>query len=240
MITVLVDPHELAGEEVVVEGNAYRHLFRARRLAVGARLRVVDGAGRARWAEVARVDRKTGLLCLEDPAPSHEASEHVELLVAVLRRERASWLVEKATEIGVSAVRFLETERTVRDPTEGAFARFERVAAAALEQCHRSRLPEITGPHPWEELPNLLQALPDRRLLDAGADDVASFGGPAAMDRPAGLLVGPEGGWTDAERDRLRALGARIVSLGPRVLRIETAGVVGAALLLCPGSRDAR
>lgn len=240
MITVLVDPRELAGQEVVVRDDTYRHLFRARRLAVGARLRVVDGAGRARWAEVAHVDRETGRLRVGEPAPSHEAPQRVELLVASLRRERASWLVEKATEIGVAAIRFLETERTVRELTDNAFARLGRVAAAALEQCHRSRLPEITGPHPQEDLPQILRSLEDRRLLDAGAEEAAEFGGPAREDRPAGLLVGPEGGWTDAEREHLLDLGARPVTLGPRILRIETAAVVGAGLFLCTGSASAR
>lgn len=240
MITVLVEREEWGHDEVVVEGDAYRHLFRARRLAVGDRLRVVDGVGRACWAEVAHVDRRTGRLRLGEAAPDHEAPQRVELLVAALRRERASWLVEKATEIGVAAIRFLETERTVRELTDNAFARFGRVAAAALEQCHRSRLPEITGPHPLGDLPSIVQALPDRRLLDAGAGDGAEFGGPAVADRPAGLLIGPEGGWTGDERHRLVELGARPVSLGPRVLRIETAAVVGAGLLLCVGASGMR
>ncbi len=240
MITVLVDPEELAGEEAVVRDDAYRHLFRARRLAVGDRLRVVDGAGRARWAEVVHVDRKIGRLGLGEPAPLHEAPQRVELLVAPLRRERASWLVEKATEIGVAAVRFLETEHTVRELSGNAFARLRRVAAAALEQCHRSRLPEISGPHGWEEVSGLLRDLPDRRLMDAGAGEGLDFGGPAVAERPAGLLVGPEGGWTDAEREHLVGLDGRPVSLGPRVLRIETAAVVGAGLLLCTDGPSAR
>lgn len=240
MITVLVDPEELTGEEVVVRDDAYRHLFRARRLAVGDRLRVVDGAGRARWAEVVHVDRKTGRLGLAEPAPLHEAPQRVELLVAPLRRERASWLVEKATEIGVAAVRFLETEHSVRELTDNAFARLRRVAAAALEQCHRSRLPEISGPHGWDQVDGLLRGLPDRRLLDAGADEAMDFGGPATADRPAGLLIGPEGGWTDAEREHLLGLEARPVSLGSRVLRVETAAVVGAGLLLCAVGPSAR
>ena len=240
MITVLVEGQEWGEGEVTVQGDAYRHLFRARRLAVGDRLRVVDGAGRACWAEVAHVDRRTGRLRLGEPAPDHEAPQRVELLVASLRRERASWLVEKATEIGVAAVRFLATERTVRELTDNAFARFDRVAAAALEQCHRSRLPEITGPHAWEDISSILLSLSDVRLLDAGAEDGADFGGPAVADRPAGLLIGPEGGWTDEERNRLVELGARPVSLGPRVLRVETAAVVGAGLLLCVGASGVR
>ena len=69
---LLVTPAELAGERVVVEGEPYRHLFRARRLATDARLRLVDGEGRARWAEVAAIDRRRAELRLLGPAPTHD------------------------------------------------------------------------------------------------------------------------------------------------------------------------
>lgn len=93
MITHLVSPDAFKGDEVVVDGQVYRHLFRARRLAVGARLRVVDGQGRARWAEVAGIDRRQARLVLGDGAPAHEPAYELTLIVAALRPERASWLV---------------------------------------------------------------------------------------------------------------------------------------------------
>lgn len=231
MITLLLDPETFGGEEARIEGDSYRHLFRARRLAAGQRLRVVDGRGEARWAEVAAVGRAAGRLRLGEPAPSHEPALRLEILSAALRRERASWLVEKATELGVAAVRFLTTARTPREFGEGTFERFRRVAAAALEQCHRARLPEITGMHPWGKLPELLGPLEDRRFLDPAG----SLSQPGEAAAPVGLLVGPEGGWTGEERDALLALGCRPQGLGPRVLRVETAAVAGAALLLCTG-----
>lgn len=229
MITLLLGPDDFAAEEATVEGEAYRHLFRARRVAVGDRLRVVDGRGSARWAKVTEVHRQRARLTLGDEAPDHEPGRRVELLVAALRKERASWLVEKATELGVAAVRFLQTERTPREFGEGTFERFHRVAAAALEQSQRARLPEISGMHRWEELPDLLTAFPHRYFLDAAgaAWEVAGGGGPVA------LLVGPEGGWTGGERDTLLARKCRPLSLGSRVLRVETAALAGAALVLC-------
>lgn len=230
MITVLLDAAELEGEEARITGDAYHHLFRVRRLAVGEILRVVDGRGRARWGEVVAVGRQSGQVRLGEEAPGHEPALRVELLVAALKRERASWLVEKATELGVAAVRFLHTARTARRFGADTFQRFGRVAAAALEQCHRARLPEITGMHPWDELPELLAGVLDRRFLDAAGVP----GGPGRGTAPVALLVGPEGGWTGGERDELLAFGCRPMTLGPRVLRVETAAVAGAALILCP------
>lgn len=230
--TLLLTPELLAGDEAAVEGDAYRHLFRARRLAVGDRLRVVDGVGAARWAEVVEVDRRRGRLRLLDPAPPGESDLRLELLVAAPRKERASWLVEKATELGVVAVRFLASERSPRSLGPGTRERLLRVAASALQQCGRSRLPEVTGVHPWSELPGLLEGIDDRWYLDTGAAP-GTWGGVASAGGGGGaVLVGPEGGWTEGEAEELRSLGCRAVGLGERVLRVETAAIVAAAALL--------
>ncbi|MBV8199440.1 MAG: RsmE family RNA methyltransferase, partial [Acidobacteria bacterium] len=151
---------------LMVEGDAYRHLFRARRVGAGERLRVVDGEGRARWGEVIRVGRSAALVELAEPAAPNEPRLHLELLVATLRPERASWLVEKATEIGAGAVRFLNTERGPRSFGAGTAERLRRVAAAAVEQCHRARCPEVTGPHPFAEVAALAAGARRRWLLD--------------------------------------------------------------------------
>jgi 16S rRNA (uracil1498-N3)-methyltransferase len=239
LITLLVDPARFAaaGGELVVEGAAYRHLFRARRLAAGERLRVVDGEGRARWGEVVRVGRAAAVVALGGPAAANEPALRLELLVATLRPERAAWLVEKATELGAAAVRFLNTERAPRGFGEGTLARLRRVAAAAVEQCHRARRPEVSGPHPLADLPRLAAAARRRWLLDPQGP---AFDRPAPSPAPGGpppmdaLLVGPEGGWSPAELDLLAAAGWHRISLGPRVLRIETAALAATALLLLP------
>jgi len=246
--TLVLDPERLASlaldemTEVAVEGDAYRHLFRARRLAVGDRLRVVDGAGAARWAEVVAVDRRTGTLRLLEPAPTHEPAYRLELLVGTPKKDRAATLVEKATEVGVAAVRFVATERSPRDVGSGTLARLRRVAVAAVEQCGRSRVPELSGVHAWEELPGLLEPAGDRWLLDAEPAPVdRAVAGPDPWRRTAdagAVLIGPEGGWSAAELQELRGietldgLGCRRAWLGERVLRVETAAVVAAAAVL--------
>ena len=235
MITLLRPPADLDRAEVEVESDAYRHLFRARRAAAGERVRLADGAGRARWGEVVSVGRSAATVRVGGEAPANVPAARVHLLVGAPRKERASWLVEKATELGVAAVRLLETERTPREFGAGTLRRLERVAAAALEQSHGSRLPELSGTHPWAEVPALLAAAGDdaaRWALDTeGADatgrDLAPGPGGSTV-----LLVGPEGGWTDAERADLVRWGCRAATLGPTTLRVESAALAGAALLL--------
>lgn len=228
MITLLADPAAFDALDLRVEGEPYKHLFRARRLTVGDRIRVVDGAGRARWSEVARIDRAAAVLTLGGPAPDNEPEVRLALLVPALRPERTSWLVEKATEIGVAAIHFLHMERAPRDFGAGTLARLRRVAGAAVEQCHRSRVPFITGPHEWSELALLTAGVEARWVMDT-AEDAAGWG---AVEKTGALLIGPEGGWSERERKELRAAGWRAVGLGARVLRAETAAVVGTAAVL--------
>jgi 16S rRNA (uracil1498-N3)-methyltransferase len=234
VISLLVAPAELDAASLTVAGDAYRHLFRARRLAAGEGLRLTDGAGRARWGEVVAVDRRAATVRVLGAAPDHEPDRRLHLLVAAPKKERAAWLVEKATELGVASVALLATRRTPRELAGGTLGRLRRVAAAAVEQSHRSRLPELSGTHGWEEVPALLAARPagPRWLLDTGA---VAAGGEALRLGPGEdgvLLVGPEGGWADEERRELAGLGCRPVGLGPTVLRVETAALAGAALVL--------
>jgi len=182
---------------------------------------------------VARVDRTSATVTLSEPASSAEPAFRLELLVPTCRPERASWLVEKATELGVHGIHFLNTARAPRELTEGSHDRLRRVAVAALEQCHGSRLPEITGPHPWREVARLTAAAGPRRwFLDTEA--AAETGWGEVGGDVGALLVGPEGGWDPGERRDLLTAGWRPVHLGERILRLETAALAGAAVLLLP------
>jgi len=233
MITVLVSASELAGERVEVSGERYRHLFRARRAEIGEAVRVVDGAGVARSGVVEVVGKTRGTLLLGEASAANDPVRRVELWVAPPKPERAAWMVEKASELGVAAVRFVATARAPRDYGSAAFERLRRVAVAGLEQSHGARLPEITGMHAWSECLERAAIAPWRAVLEArgGAfGDLPVSGGSAA----AALLVGPEGGFSEPELAELASRGVPPWSLGVRALRVETAAVVAAALLLAP------
>lgn len=234
MITILATSEALAaGGDLKIEGDRYRHLFRARRTEVGERLRVVDGLAAACWGEVVQVGRSEARVRLEGPAPTNEPVFQLTLGVPTCRPERAAWLVEKATELGVVRIAFVHSERAPRELGHGTFDRLRRVAGAAVEQCHRTRVPEISGPHSWKDLAVLLEGAANRWVLDTVP---ASADGEPWADRNGGggaLLVGPEGGWTEGERAALRQAGCRPVHLGDRVLRLETAAIAGAAIVLC-------
>lgn len=229
--TLVVPPEALAAETWRIEGEAHHHLFRVKRLATGDALRLTDGAGRARFAEVVTISKREALARLCDEAPGNEPPLAVELFVAPPKPERAAWLVEKATEVGVAAVRLLPAERGARDLGEAQLARLRRVAIAAVEQSGRAVVPAIGASEP---LPALIEALSAAgaaiRVLDAGGSPVELAAGAARV----AVLVGPEGGWSPAERELFDRLLLTRWSLGDRILRVETAALVAAGLLLAP------
>lgn len=225
--TVVVEPEELAGTSLELSGDAHHHLFRARRLASGESLRVVDGMGSARWGRITGVGPDRATIELGAAAPANEPAINVELWVAPPRSRRAAWMIEKATEIGVSAVHFVLADRAAREVAPQALERLRRVAVSAVEQCHRARVPGISGPYPWEACLERLDPTTTRVLAPGGGLLVPD---PSASS--ISLLVGPEGGWTPTELAQLSGLGVASIGLGPRVLRVETAAVVAAALAL--------
>jgi 16S rRNA (uracil1498-N3)-methyltransferase len=229
MTTLLVTPESFERESLTVEGDPYRHLFRASRLGVGDGLRVVDGRGNARSAAVAGVGRRSAELRLGAPVPDNEARRSVEVLVAPPKIGRASWMVEKLTEVGVRAIHFWMTERGPRSYGAANLERLRRVAVAAVEQCERSLVPELEN-RAWGEGVERLRSFGRRWLLTPGAPPAPKL----EPDDPAplALLVGPEGGWTDEELAELDRLPCAAFGLGSRILRVETAAVVGAARAL--------
>jgi 16S rRNA (uracil1498-N3)-methyltransferase len=197
-------------------------------MGAGERLRVVDGKGGARWAEIVGLGRSSAEIVLTTQAPSNEPAHELHLWAAYPRPERAAWLVEKATEVGVATIGFLRCHRSSRPVAPSQLARLRRVAIAAVEQCHRARVPELAGERPFEQLLELPRAL--------GAS--GWFLHPEATAPPGGapgpwvLAVGPEGGWSAEELTALGESGLTPALLGERSLRVETAAVVGAAMLL--------
>jgi 16S rRNA (uracil1498-N3)-methyltransferase len=150
----------------------------------------------------------------------------VHLLIAAVRSERLSWIVEKATELGASRVTLVVSERTQSFRARAAIAeRLSRVAREAAKQSEAARWPAIEGPLSLSEvLPAETSSM--RLILDPSGEPF-----PATLAaEPAALLVGPEGGWTDRELAAAVGAGWRAVSVAAGKLRAETAAVAGLAL----------
>lgn len=226
----LVSTQALTSGAFTLEGPEGGHAARVLRLGPGDPIRLFDGKGRRWLGRVERVngDQVAGTLLEEafDPPPSLR----LHLQPALVPRERFEDLLTHCTELGASSFRPVVTERTgVRPKGETKLERWEKVALAACKQCGRSRLPELHAPLP---LAAALAGLKGSAALIAWEGEKPG----AVPDLPASgdlhVFIGPEGGFTEAEVDQARAAGAQPLSLGPLVLRSETAATAAAALVL--------
>ncbi|MEI7704252.1 MAG: RsmE family RNA methyltransferase [Deltaproteobacteria bacterium] len=223
-----VPPERIEGAVARPDAPSLHYLAGVLRLAPGAPVEVFDGAGSA-WD--ATFDGETLRLGERRPAPLPGAT--VWLAFALARGEKGDWIVQKGTELGLSRIVPWQGERSVVRLEPGRASerarRWERIAAEAARQCGRSDVPEVAVPG---TLAAALTAPPGfvRLVFHAGAGaPIASVVSPAAPGYLA--VVGPEGGLTDREVDACLSAGCALASLGPRVLRAETAAVTAAALL---------
>lgn len=212
---------------MLVEGNAAHYLLSVMRLKAGDIVLLFDGLS-GEWAARAEQLRKRDLIlrCFEQTLPLETVPDFW-LCIAPIKKGRIDLVAEKACELGVARLIPVRTERSVVDKVNLDRLRSHLVEAA--EQCGRTALPDLSD---LISLAQLLDDWPSERTLffadEAGGEpmtaDFAKYRGAAA------LLVGPEGGFTPAERDLIRALpAARPISLGPRILRAETAAIAATA-----------
>lgn len=226
-----------AGAGIALDEGQARHVGGVLRLDVGDTLRVfnaVDGEWRARVAEKSKRGMR---VAVETHLRAAQASPDITLFFAPLKRQATDWVVEKATELGVRQMRPVITQRTVAETVR--LDRLRMIARDAAQQCERFDLPQFSEPTP---LPNAFERSGVGAVIyadEAGDDDTAAWGGDAGRAPPIldvlralkvfgglGVLIGPEGGFTADERRMLRNLSfVKPVSLGPRILRAETAVV---------------
>jgi 16S rRNA (uracil1498-N3)-methyltransferase len=221
-----LDPEEFAADEVNLSGSRARRLREVLRLRDGAQLEVFDGQGRQRAARIIASGR--GLVTLavgEAIAPAPDPPVPVVVVCAFPRASRGDWLVEKATEVGVAQLIPRVTARSVLDPGDGRYARWRRIAIEAAEQCERCFIPAIGGEPPAGA--THIVAHPEATTSIREAVEALPQTPEAIV-----LHIGPEGGWSANEVEEFREAGAHFVSLGPRLMRVETAAVIAAAQLL--------
>ena len=220
-----------AGSTLALPAGAARHV-QVLRLQPGDALTLFDGRGGEYEARITRMGRsEVQVLVGTHHAIERENAVSVQLALAMPANDRMDWLVEKATELGVTAIQPLVAERSVlRLAGERAAkkqAHWQAVAVAACEQCGRNRVPTV---HPVQPLADWLasQSQPGLVLSLRGASQPIAA---VAADRPLTLLSGPEGGFAPGEEEAAFARGWTAVHLGPRVLRAETAPLAALSVL---------
>lgn len=223
-----------AGRRESLKGDAANHIARVLRLGAGAAVTLFDGRGGEYRGLIEQVRKDCVVVEIgEWRAVERESPLSLTLAQGVSRGERMDWVVQKASELGVTRILPILTERSVvrLDTRQAArkSAHWRGIAVAACEQSGRNRVPEVAAPVSLGELLGSIESGLDRALLSPAGENTV-----AALERPAAgliVLIGPEGGLAESERRSALDAGFRAVRLGPRVLRTETAAIAALTLL---------
>jgi 16S rRNA (uracil1498-N3)-methyltransferase len=233
-------PHLTGGDSCELDGAEFHHLTRVMRARPGDQIVLFDGAGHAADAEVVDLSKSRASLRILNRTRDVEEGPIVVLATAVPKADRFRWLVEKATELGVSRLIPLQTARSITEPGS---TKLEKMRATVVEACKQSGRNQLMTIDPFTEWQSFLSgAGAIGRLIVAdpsGAPcptlrEMSQRGEMKQGQRPLVIVIGPEGGLTDAEVTQAREAGGCCVSLGPRILRTETAAIALAALYLLP------
>jgi 16S rRNA (uracil1498-N3)-methyltransferase len=222
------------GRQHTIEGDAANHIARVLRLEPGAPLIVFDGRGGEYAARIDSLRKKAVIIAVQERAPSsRESSLSLTLVQGVSRGERMDLVVQKATELGVTAIVPVLTERTVvkldSKQSERKLAHWHGIAVAACEQSGRDKIPDIVAPLPLHDFLRAMDPQATRLLLSpTGTQRVNELKAP---ERKIVVLIGPEGGLSETEQRSAIGAGFFAVRMGPRVLRTETAAVAALTLL---------
>jgi len=205
---------------VELDGGQANYLGNVLRLGPGAELLIFDGFSGEWVARIAEAGKRHMTLLVERLTREAESIPDLWLAFAPVKRAQTDWLVEKATELGIARLIPVLTQRTIAERVR--LERLQSIAIEASEQCGRTRVPEILEPMPLKRFIGELD--PDRHVYFADEGGGEAAAGTFA-EGPAVILIGPEGGFTEEERAFVRGSGASAISLGPRILRAETAAL---------------
>lgn len=233
----------IASDRVTLDGPEAHHLQHVMRATVGEHVTLFDDSGAEFIAVVEILNRSdVALRVVERRNVDRELPFPLTVGVALPKGDRQKWLVEKLTELGVTTLVPLTTERGIAQPTEGALERLGRSVIEAAKQCGRNRLMQLAKPQTWHDWisnnslagdprsPDLATTLARRLIAHPGGSPLAQINLAAML--PTHIAVGPEGGLTDAELAAAIDAGWQPVDLGPRILRVETAAVALAAAIV--------
>ena len=215
-------------------GADSEHLVKVLRLEPGQMLEISDNR-KVYLAEVETARKSLVSFAIKEELHTPEPGVNLTLLAALFKFDRFEWLVEKATELGVAAIQPVEAVRSERGLAQAAAkrrARWQKIALESSQQARRAHLPEV---HPTVSFKNAIRSQFDvRMLLDEtpGAKAIwEQIPKERSQNQLVAILLGPEGGWTEGERDDALEAGWISCGLGPTVLRAETAGVAALSII---------
>ena len=214
------------GMELRIESGQAHYLLSVMRMKPGGAVKLFDDRTGEWLAEVAQTGKRDLIVRIAAKLREREAVPDLWLCAAPIKRGRIDWVAEKACELGVARLVPVATRRAVVDKLNAERLRAHMIEAA--EQCERTALPDLAD---MTGLDALLRAWPAERALFFADEEGGAPFAQAIQPGPAAILIGPEGGFDPAEREAIRAVPAAVpISLGPRILRAETAAIAAVSV----------
>lgn len=234
----IIEPGYAPGDAAALAPHEARHAVRVLRLRPGARVQLSDGRGKLFMAEFQRADSEGVTALLLHECAASEPPVRLTLYQGLPKFDKLELVAQKATELGACRIVPVRMERSVvklgEAEVEKKRERLQKICQEASKQCGRARPPEVLPPLTMGQA---LERMTEERLLIMAWEEADGLSLTALREaQPAateiGLVIGPEGGISGDEAGRMATAGARAVTLGPRILRTETAAIVGCALVM--------
>jgi len=238
-----IPPELINGSETRLPDAEARHLRNVLRIREGEQVEIFDGKGGVLSGAV-EFRRGEVFVCGLTPrhAPQDRPSPRLTLAAAIIKPARFEWALEKATELGVDEFIPLYTERSeIRVPDEkisGRLARWDRITKEASKQCMRLDVPRVLPPVEFRRFPSSKEYLMQNKILFYENSDNQWLPGRTDAAGDTIIFIGPEGGWTENEIEFAEKSGCGIFSLGPRILRAETAAIAAVSVFLVCRAAD--
>lgn len=240
MYKFFVPKENIFGEEAVISGDDVKHIYKVLRLEEGENIHINNCEGEEYLGRIDSIDKQeVKVKLLEILAVNNESPIQVYLYQGLPKSSKMDLIVQKATELGVMEITPIITDRVVVKNELGEFKkvdRWKRIALEACKQCKRTLIPKINTPIEFDELINILK---DMDLVVVPYENEKGFGIRNTIKnlqdrniKKVAVVIGPEGGYEESEIEKFKQIGADIVTLGPRILRTESAGFVCVSLLM--------
>lgn len=224
----------------IIQGDDVKHIYKVLRLQVGDKVNINNCEGEEFLGQIEEINKKQVIVkFIEKLILNNESEIEIYLFQGLPKSSKMDLIVQKATELGVKEITPIITERVVFKNELGEFKKVDRWCRIALEACKQSKrslIPRINTPI---EFNNLLELLKQMNLIIVPYENAEGYGIKKVVNninksniKKLAVIIGPEGGFEEDEIESLKDLGAHIVTLGPRILRTETAGFVCVSLLM--------
>lgn len=216
---------------ILLEGEEFHHLSHVKRIAVGHRVKLNNGQGLIAEAIVKTIDKRKAELSISQIYSFPPIEQAYAIAFTLLKNKHDELIVEKCTELGVTALFPLETEHSVKSASANTLSRYEKIALAAIKQCDNPWLPNVM---PVRKLERAIAGIIDYGFTPVLCSELRPDIGIASLDKQCKpcFIIGPEGGFSEQEFALFESLGIASISIGKLITRAETAAIAVAAQFL--------